>query len=619
MKKIISVLAAALLLSLFAPCIAAQAEQQADGSYIVKLTDEQAASKAEELGLTEVYADAGLYRADSISEVKKLSGDVEYYEQDTKAYLIGDVEPVSAAADAQLMALTNDKYSSKQWSLSSVSVSGAWNAGYDGSGVKIAIIDSGIRATHEDLSGANVVTGYNTLNDTTSVTDETGHGSFVAGVIAASVNNSKGIAGLTENVTIVPIKCFGSDGTTDSSYIVKAIYMAVDTYDVDVINLSLGLTMNLQSMKQAVDYAAGKGVLIVAAAGNSGTTDLSYPAAYLNVVGVGSIQSSGTISSFSQRNSSVWVVAPGSDVVSCGYTSDTSYVKGNGTSFATPHVAAAAAVVKQYQPDADVDDFLEILAESSTDLGDSGYDTTYGYGNLNFTAIVSEMQSYDYSDDSDSVVISNPEDDDSVTVPDTTPPPDDNDDDTTDTDKIIAAFTDISGHWAYDYIAYCVGQRYFNGVTTTSFAPEWTMTRGMFVTVLSRMSGSTISGYYNTFVDVDNSMYYAQPIAWAQAKGIVDSQSYFYPDQSITRETMAAYLYRYAIAYGYTDGNVNVNVISSYSDYSSVSPWAVNGMAWAVKNGIINGRTTTTLCPGDTAKRSEVSAIIDRFDDIFKK
>ena len=145
------------------------------------------------------------------------------------------------------------------------------------------------------------------------------------------------------------------------------------------------------------------------------------------------------------------------------------------------------------------------------------------------------------------------------------------------------------------------------------------MTRGMYVTVLARMSGANVSGYYNTFADVNDSMYYAQPIAWAQAKGIVDRGTNFYPDQSITRETMATYLYRYAIAYGHSDGTVNVNVIASYDDYSYVSSWAVNGMAWAVKNGIINGRTTSTLCPSDTAKRAEVSAIFQRFDEIFKK
>lgn len=612
MKKYGIILAIALLLSLFSPCVASDAQSCADGTYIVKL-DASGSEQAEKLGLTEVYADEGLYLAD-VSDVSRLSGDIEYCEKDTKAYLVGSTEELGA--QAELMALTNDRYSGKQWSLTNVQISGSWSAGYYGDGVKIAVIDSGVRTTHEDLRSANIAAGYNVLDGTTDVTDDTGHGTFVSGVLAASMNNGKGIAGLCQNVTIIPIKCFGSGETTDASYIVTAIYKAVDTYDCDVLNLSLGLNVNLQSMKQALEYATSKGVIVVAAVGNDGTSELSYPAAYPNVVGVGSVDSSGNISSFSQRNTSVYIVAPGSDIVSTGFSSDTSYVMGRGTSFSTPHAAAAAAVLKEYQPQADTDDFMEILKESSTDLGTTGYDTTFGYGSLNFTAMVSAMRSYDFSGSS-SPEIGDPSNGETTPVP---TPSDGGNDDTTVTDP-LAKYTDLTNHWARTEISYCVGRKYFVGISSSMFGPEYTMTRGMFITVLARMSGENISGYYNTFNDITEDKYYCEPCSWAATKKIIDADAdgNFNPEANITREQMATFLYRYAGTKGYISGSQDLNVISGYSDYSYLSSWAVDPMAWAVKNGIINGRTTTTLCPKDTAKRSEVSAIVYRFAEQYEK
>lgn len=600
MKKIGIILAIALLLSLLCPCFAVEIYPCEDGTYIVKLSEDEL-YLAEEYGLTPVYAEAGLYRTDSCDLVTKLKGSLEYYEKDVEAYLVGEVEDDTTA---ELCALTNDKYCSSQWALSNIDVLRAWTKGYDGGGVKIAVVDSGVRSSHQDLLSANIIAGCNLLNGTTNTIDETGHGTFVTGIIAAAINNSIGIAGICDQATIIPIKCFGGEGSTDASYIVQAVYKAVDTYDCDVINLSLGIAVNLQSLKQALDYAESKGVIVVAAVGNFGITDLSYPAAYSNVVGVGSIDRNNNICDFSRRNSSVCVVAPGSELISTGYSSDYSYIKGQGTSFSTPHAVAVAAILKQFRADADVDDFIEILKQSSVDLGPSGYDTTYGYGDLNIANFISTMESYQF-------------------VPENNEPPTDADD--PDEDPVVDPtdpmenFTDLDGHWAYDEIAYCVGKKYCNGVSATSFAPELTMTRAMFITVIARMSGEDINGYINPFLDVEDGKYYTQPCAWAKTKGIIeaDANGCFYPEQNITREQMAAFLYRYAVASGLVEGKPDLNVISSYSDYAYVSSWATEGMAWAVANGIINGRTSTTLCPQDTAKRSEVTVIIYRFAVLY--
>ena len=111
-------------------------------------------------------------------------------------------------------------------------------------------------------------------------------------------------------VRLVPLKCF-DDKTTNVSVICKAIYGAVDDFGCDVINMSFGLMEDSIALKEAIDYAAGKGVIIVAAVGNDGTEELCYPAAYDNVIGVGSVDKNEGVSSVSQHNKSVFITAPG--------------------------------------------------------------------------------------------------------------------------------------------------------------------------------------------------------------------------------------------------------------------------------------------------------------------
>ena len=138
----------------------------------------------------------------------------------------------------------------------------------------------------------------------------TRHGSFISGIIAAAKNNGKGIAGLTDKVTIIPIKCFASSIETNASYVISAIYEAVDTYGCDVINLSLGLPNNMRSFRETVDYAAEKGVLMIASVGNNASSTVMYPAGYENVVGVGSVGRDNRVSYFSKEQLRFCRVAP---------------------------------------------------------------------------------------------------------------------------------------------------------------------------------------------------------------------------------------------------------------------------------------------------------------------
>jgi len=572
MKKLCLILAAVLLLTALAPSAAAETStytnqiESAEG-YILKLKqpEEGTVSLLADIGLSEISEEAGLYKADSLSEIKALGDKVEYYEPDYTVTL----------AD-----LPNDTYASKQWSLDSLDVTEAWDDGFNGAGVKIAVIDSGVNSMHEDFEDTNFAAGINMLDGSRDVSDvsDKGHGTFVCGLLAATRDNATGIAGLCTDATIVPIKCFGKGTETSASVIISAIYEAVDVFDCDVINMSLGMEENMASMEAAVEYATQKGAIIVSAVGNSGNSVLNYPAAYDCVVGVGAVDQNGMVASFSQTNSSVFAVAPGVKIVSLSNKGNSEYASGDGTSFSTPFVSVAAAILKQYAENATVEDFKTILKASLIDEGPIGYDTSYGYGSLNISNFVTVMKKYTVGGSG-------------------------------------SIFSDIVGHWAEESIAFCVDRKLFTGVTTSSFEPETVMNRAMFVTVLSRLSGETITGYTNSFSDVSSSAWYAQPSAWGATKGIVSGTgaATFSPLVSVTREQMAVLLYRYAIYYGLTDGSADTALFTSYTDGSKVSSWAAEAMAWAVGNGLITGRTGNLLSPQDSAKRCEVATILTRF------
>ncbi len=570
-KRLYALVGAALLLSALLPGVSAaentyagKPPSAAAEGYIVRLksSGEGTVSLMAAPDLREISAEAGLYRVDGPDEIAALGDRVAYYEPDSIV---------------TLSAQPNDTYLQKQWSIGYLGADVAWDAGYSGAGVRVAVIDSGVNSMHEDFEGVEFARGLNVLNGSHDVTDENGHGTAVSGVLAAARNNGLGVAGLCSDLTVVPLKCFSDSNETYASYIIEAIYAAVDEFDCDVLNLSLGTDVNTKSMQDAVQHAASKGAIVVSAAGNMGTSKLHYPAAYDGVIGVGAIDRDGLVADFSQKNGSVFVTAPGKDVISLSYRDEKEYALWNGTSISTPFVAAAAAMLKQYAPAATVDDFEKLLIASSTDAGEKGYDSSYGYGILNFRSFITMMEGES------------------------------------------GGFTDTLGHWANEGINFCVQSGYFTGMTSTTFEPETLMNRAMFVTVLSRMSREDISGYANGFTDVPTDAWYSQPANWGAAKGIVNGmgEARFAPMVSITREQLASLLYRYAVTYGIMTGAQDASVLQSFDDESKVSGWAREPMAWAVSNGLLTGRTATTLAPQEGAKRCEVATIILRFVNTF--
>jgi len=296
---------------------------------------------------------------------------VEFYEPDYEIPLLEDFSFRGTSA----------------WNLIAINVQKAWDIGCYGNYVTVAVIDSGVYA-HPDLAN-NLLAGHNYIDDDSDTSDDIGHGTYVSGIIAAEANGEY-IDGVANRAKILPLKCFASGKSTTISMIIDAVYDAVDTYHADVINMSLGMkeSVTTQAFQTAVQYAMQNGCIVVAAVGNYGNTTIYYPAGYSGVIGVGSVDSNLIKSSFSQYNSSVCVVAPGRAVSSVtieGFTDN------SGTSFACPHVSAMAAIAKCIDKDISASEFRGILAETSTDLGDTGYDTYYGYGLINIEAMIDKM------------------------------------------------------------------------------------------------------------------------------------------------------------------------------------------------------------------------------------
>ncbi|MEB3329424.1 MAG: S8 family serine peptidase [Candidatus Sericytochromatia bacterium] len=278
--------------------------------------------------------------------------------------------------------LPNDPQLSLQWGLAKIGAPKAWDTTKGRGGPLVAIIDTGVDASHPDLA-SQVLPGKDFVNRDDDASDDNGHGTHVAGTVAALGDNGAGAAGVAFEAKILPVKVLSARGSGPVSGIVDGINYAV-ARGAKVINLSLGSAFPSVALRTAVADAVRAGVVVVAAAGNSDTTDRMYPAGFPDVLAVGASTPQDTRASFSNHGDWVTIAAPGQGIYA-PYRG--AYRSLSGTSMAAPHVAGAAALVMAANPSWSAAQVKQALEQS----GDAvrGFEANPALRRLNVVGAVS--------------------------------------------------------------------------------------------------------------------------------------------------------------------------------------------------------------------------------------
>src|SRR5919204_1909578 len=313
---------------------------------------------------------------------------------------VGDAEKARAALERNervaavepnyvryALATPNDpRFSTDQQYLLPLRLPSAWDVTRGSTSVKVAIVDTGVDLDHPDLVN-RILPGHDFVNGDAVAQDDEGHGTMVAGIAAAETGNGIGIAGVAWNASVIPVKVLDATGAGSDFDVASGITWAADN-GAQVINLSLGGPWSSQTLYDAINYARGKGAVVVAAAGNDGAPTFSYPAAYADVA-VSATDASGDSAWFS--NSGYWVdlSAPGIDVTSTALAAGPvdAYAKGSGTSFASPIVAGIVALVRAQHPEWSQAQVVKQVLRG-WDRGPRGLDPYYSLGLADAAAAV---------------------------------------------------------------------------------------------------------------------------------------------------------------------------------------------------------------------------------------
>jgi hypothetical protein len=309
----------------------------------------------------------------------------------TSAFVVLSTTVLALALDSttSFAATGGDPLLDQQWGLTAIGAPSVWSV-TRGAGITVAVIDSG-SGPHPDLD-ANLDAGRTMFGSIDSVgvldIDNAGHGSHVAGIIAAVANNAIGGSGVAPQSRILPIRVLDAQGSGDSKDVSKAVRFAVDS-GTKVINLSLGGATESTSLTAAIQYAVDRNVLVVAAAGN-GAADSppKWPAASDLALAVTAVDRNNSVTSFDQRGDYIDLAAPGASILS---TASNDYKIQSGTSMAAAFVTGAAALLFAAQPSITAAQVRDVLQRTATDIGAPGRDTTFGYGLINLVAAFAEL------------------------------------------------------------------------------------------------------------------------------------------------------------------------------------------------------------------------------------
>lgn len=302
-----------------------------------------------------------------------------------------EVEYVEPDHLAMALATTNDPLFTQgsQWHLAKIQAPTAWDAQTGSPTLRVAVVDSGVTASHPDLVG-KVLPGYDFFANDADATDENGHGTAVAGVISPTANNALGVVGVTWNCPILPVRVLGADGSGNYSAIANGIIYAADQ-GARVINLSLGGTASSTTLQSAINYAWSKNCIVIAAAGNNGNNVPVYPAACTNVVAVSATDTNDVRTSWSNFGTYVDVAAPGANIMTLFGANQ--YAGWNGTSFSSPVTAGVAALMASANPALSNSQVVSLLTANCDDVGVAGYDVDTGFGRVNAQRAVAAARS----------------------------------------------------------------------------------------------------------------------------------------------------------------------------------------------------------------------------------
>jgi len=274
--------------------------------------------------------------------------------------------------------IPNDLHFNKQWAVKKTELDKAWDLGKGGPEIVVAVLDTGVDLGHPDLK-ENLIPGYDFINDDPEPMDDNGHGTLVAGVIAAKGENGEGIAGVSWYSKIMPIKITNKEGIGDYFTLAQGIIYAVDN-GVKIINLSIGGYAYSELLKEAVDYALNKGSILVAGVGDENTNTPVYPAYYEGVIGVAATDPEDKIFFQSNYGEFIDLYAPGVEIYSTALNGE--YAYRSGSSMASAYVSGVIALILSLDVSLSREDIEKIIYPADYVRRDD-YKMTYGYGRIN--------------------------------------------------------------------------------------------------------------------------------------------------------------------------------------------------------------------------------------------
>jgi thermitase len=310
-----------------------------------------------------------------------------HYEKDTIAGSeIAQIEIAVPSTPPGQSVSNPDEYVDKQWALSKIRALGAWQVTSGSQDILVAVLDTGIDRNHEDLDG-QIIAEANFTDDSSS-NDLHGHGTHVAGIIAAKKNGT-GIVGVAPESRLMNAKIADNGGRCQASALAEGIVWAVDG-GADVINISVEIREPSPQLEEAVNYAWSQGSLIVVAAGNDGNESPVYPAYYENCIAVAATNQDDHLALLSNHGDWVDVAAPGWDIYST--LSDNGYGYKSGTSFACPYVSGMAALLFNVVTDTNGNGRLNDEVRAAIEAGCQEIDATgVGRGRIDVAKAVAKV------------------------------------------------------------------------------------------------------------------------------------------------------------------------------------------------------------------------------------